>query len=63
MLHCCYYSFIVAMIEFTSSYFSGLESTKMILASIAVSNGVVSSKDINVLVNFIPISAHGKLIK
>lgn len=46
----------VAMIEFTSSNFSGSESSKVISVGIMISNGVTSSKDISISVTFMPIN-------
>ena len=42
----------MAMITFTSSTFSGLESSGVISATIAISGGIVSSKDINIPIIF-----------
>ena len=42
----------MALITFTSSTFSGLESSGVISATIAISGGIVSSKDINIPIIF-----------
>ena len=49
------------MITFTSSIFSGLESSGVILATITISGGIVSSKDIDIPITFIEGNASGKL--
>ena len=48
------------MITFTSSTFSGLESSGLISASITIiSGGIVSSKDINIPITFTQGNASG----
>ena len=42
----------MASIAFTSSTFSGLESSAVISASVKISGGIVSSKDINIQITF-----------
>jgi len=49
----------VALITFTSSTFSGLESSGVISATIAISGGIVSSKDINISITFTKGDASG----
>ena len=49
----------MALIAFTSSTFSGLESSGVISASIAISGGIVSSKDINIPITFTEGTASG----
>ena len=49
----------MALIAFTSSIFSGLESSRVISTTIAISGGIVSSKDINIKITFIEGSASG----
>ena len=49
----------MALITFTSSTCSGLESSGVISTTIAISGGIVSSKDISVTVTFIEGSASG----
>ena len=49
----------MALIAFTSSTFSGLESSKVVSASIAISGGIVSSKDINIPITFTEGTASG----
>ena len=46
-------------IEFSSSTFSGLESSGIVPVTIIISGGVVSSKDINIPVSFTPGTALG----
>ena len=46
------YCYLVALMTFTSSTFSGLESSGVISASITISGGVVSGKDINIPITF-----------
>ena len=50
----------MALITFTSSIFSGLESSGVISATIAISGGIVSSKDINIPITFIEEIASGQ---
>ena len=47
------------MITFSSSTFDGSESSGIVSANIVISRGIVSSKDINILVNFTPGTALG----
>ena len=49
----------MALITFTSSTFSGLESSEVISASIIISGGIVSSKDINIPITFTQGNASG----
>ena len=49
----------MAIIEFTSSTFSGLESSRVIVAAITISGGIVSSNDIDVQVTFAEGNASG----
>ena len=49
------------MITFTSSTFSGLESSGVISASITISGGIVSSKDINISIMLTQGNASGYL--
>ena len=49
----------MVVIEFTSSEFSGLESSEMISASIIILDGIVSSKNINVMITFMSGTAQG----
>ena len=42
----------MALITFTSSTFSGLESSGVISANITILGGIVSSKDINIPITF-----------
>ena len=49
----------MALIAFTSSTFSGLESSGVISATIAISRGIVSSKDINIPITFTEGNASG----
>ena len=42
----------MAIVELTSSTFSGLESSGVITAAITISGGIVSSNDIDVQVTF-----------
>ena len=42
----------MALITFISSTFSGLELSEVIFASIEISGGIVSSKDINITIMF-----------
>ena len=51
----------MALITFTSSTFSGLESSGVISASVRMSGGIVSSKDINVRITFTEGNASGYL--
>ena len=46
-------------ITFSSSTFDGSESSGIVSATIIISGGVVSSKDINIPVSFTPRSAFG----
>ena len=47
------------MITFESSTFSGTESSRVISATIIISGGIVSSRDISVPITFIPGTAIG----
>ena len=47
------------MITFSSSTFDGSESSGIVSATIIISRGVVSSKDINIPVSFTPATAIG----
>ena len=47
------------MITFSSSTFSGSESSRVILATVIISGGVVSSSDIAVPINFTEGNATG----
>lgn len=47
------------MITFSSSTFDGSESSGIVSATIIMSGGVVSSKDINISVSFTPGTALG----
>ena len=59
-IHSCYYYYsIVALITFTSSTCSGLESSGVISTTIAILGGIVSSEDINITITFIEGSASG----
>ena len=49
----------MALITFTSSTYSGLESSGVISATITISGGIVSSKDINITVTFTEETASG----
>ena len=49
----------MALITFTSSTFSGLESSGVISASITISGGIVSGKDINIPITFTQGTASG----
>ena len=49
----------MALITFTSSTFSGLESSGVISASITISGGIVSSEDINIPITFTQGSTSG----
>ena len=49
----------MALITFTSSTFSGLESSGVVSATITISGGIVSSKDIDITVNFTEGTASG----
>ena len=49
----------MALITFTSSTFSGLESSGVISASITISGGIVNSKDINITIFFTQGNASG----
>ena len=49
----------MALITFTSSKFSGLESSEVISANIAISGGIVSSENINIPVMFTQGNASG----
>ena len=49
----------MALVTFTSSTFSGLESSGVILAGVTISGGIVSSKDINVSITFTEENATG----
>ena len=51
----------VVMITFSSSTFDGLESSGIVSATIIISGGVVSSKDINIPVIFTPGTALGSI--
>ena len=51
----------MALITFISSTFSGLESSGIISASITISGGIVSSKDINIPITFTQGNASGQL--
>ena len=53
------YLTLVAVIEFASSEFSGRESSKVISASIIILDGIISSKDIDVMIKFMPETAQG----
>ena len=47
------------MITFTSSTFNGSESSEVIIASVTISGGIVSSRNIKVLITFTPRTAAG----
>ena len=47
------------MITFSSSTFDGSESSGIISATIIISGGVVSSKDVNIPISFTPETALG----
>ena len=47
------------MITFSSSTFDGSESSGIVSATIIISGGVVSSKDINIPISFTPGTAIG----
>ena len=47
------------MIDFTSSMFSGSESFQLLSVSVTMSEGIVSSRDIDVFIAFTPITADG----
>ena len=49
----------MATISFSSSTFDGSESSGIVSATIIISGGVVSSKDFNIPVSFIPGTAVG----
>ena len=49
----------MALITLTSSTFSGLESSGVISATIAISGGIVSSQDINIPLTFTQGTASG----
>ena len=49
----------MALITFTSSTFSGPESSGVISASITISGGIFSSKDINIPIAFTEGNASG----
>ena len=49
----------MALITFTLSTFSGLESSTVVSASITISGGIVSSKDINIPITFTTGNASG----
>ena len=51
----------MALITFTSSTFSGLESSEVVSATIGISGGIVSSKDINIPITFTEGNALGQL--
>ena len=48
-----------SMVTFTSTTFDGSESSGIVSATIIISGGVVSSKDINIPVSFTPGTAAG----
>ena len=47
------------MVTFSSSTFDGSESSGIVSATIIISGGIVSSKDINIPVSFTPGTAAG----
>ena len=49
----------MALITFTSSTFSGLESSGVISASATISGGIVSSQNINIPITFTTGNASG----
>ena len=49
----------MALITFTSSTFSGLESSGVISATITISRGIVSSKNVNIQITFTQGNASG----
>ena len=49
----------MALVSFTSSTFSGLESSGIISASVTVSGGIVSSENINIPITFTTGNASG----
>ena len=55
--HYCYCT--VAMITFGSSTFNGLESSGVIMATVIISGGIVSSRDISVPITFTAGTATG----
>ena len=52
----------MARISFESSAFSGTESSGVILATIIISGGIVSSRDIRVPITFTPVTAQGTML-
>ena len=51
--------YTVVMVTFSSSTFDGSESSGIVSATIIISGGVVSSKDINIPISFTPGTAAG----
>ena len=49
----------MALITFTSSTFSGLESSGVVSATITISGGIVSSKDIDIPITLTEGNASG----
>ena len=49
----------MARITFESSTFSGTESSEVISATVVISGGIVSSRDISVLISFTAGTATG----
>ena len=52
----------MAKITFESSTFNGLESSGEILATVIISGGIVSSRDINVPISFTEGTATGWIL-
>ena len=58
-LYDCYHYHTVAVIGFTSPTFSGSESDEVVSVQVMILGGIVSSRDIYVVITLISISAEG----
>ena len=56
---CCYHYCTVAMIDFTSPTFIGSESDEVISVQVILLGGIVSSRDIYVVITLMSITAEG----
>ena len=59
IIYSTYDYFLVALIQFTSSTFSELESSRILSVGVMISGGIVSSKNITIQITFVSENATG----
>ena len=59
MIACYHHCYTVAMIDFTSPTFIGSESDEVVSVQVMILEGIISTKDIYVVITLISITAEG----